>query len=303
MSTQVNKRKIVDSLSQNVFRSVTIFVALLFFGIILVLLIKSWPVLSSHSIVELLFKSNWNPDIRQYGFYPAIVSTFFVTFTAMLISIPVSLLTAIFISEYTNENWKQILSSIIDILAGIPSVVFGIVGLIVIVPFTADYLGPWINIQTTGMCVFSAAVVLSIMVFPIMISLMVESFSSIPIELQEISFSLGANKLETIARVLLKAASPGIISAILLGFGRAFGETLAVAMVIGSKTTIPDSIFDAGQTLPSLIVNSFGEMMSIPEHQSALLFVALILLVIVSIFNILARYVKKKVKKRWKYDN
>jgi phosphate transport system permease protein len=137
------------------------------------------------------------------------------------------------------------------------------------------------------------------MVFPIIISLSLEALQMLPIELREVSLSMGMTRWETIRHVLFKAAAPGLISATLLGFGRAFGETMAVAMVIGGKNQLA-GLFSAGQTMPSLIVNSFGEMMSIPIEQAALIFVALLLFIIVTIFNILARIIKNRLKEKWR---
>lgn len=292
-------RQLKEKISSKVMLAMTAFVSVLFIVIFLMLLSKSSLLLSKYSIIDLLFSSNWDPDRYNFGFYPIIIGTFYVTFISMVIAVPVSLLSAIYISEYAPSTIRRHFSSFINILAGIPSVVFGICALLVFVPLVSDYLGPWFGVETTGMCVFTASLVLAVMVFPIIISLSAESLRALPIELREASLSMGATKWETIKKMLLKAAGPGIISSVLLGFGRAFGETIAVAMVIGSKNQVP-SIFSAGQTMPSLIVSSFGEMMSIPIEQSALIFVALVLFVVVTIFNILTRVIKGRLEERWK---
>lgn len=271
----------------------------LFAAIFLLLLGKSFLLFSQHSILKVLFSSTWDPERDTFGLSPAILGTFTVTALAMAIAIPISLFSAVYLSEYAPWRIRQTFSTFINVLAGIPSVVFGIAALLVLVPFVSDSLGPLLGIETTGMCVFTAGVILAIMVFPIIISLSLESLRMLPIELREASLSLGMTQWETITHVLLKAAAPGLISAMLLGFGRAFGETMAVAMVIGGKNQLT-GLFSAGQTMPSLIVNSFGEMMSIPIEQAALIFVALLLFLIVTIFNILARIIKNKLKKKWK---
>jgi phosphate transport system permease protein len=139
------------------------------------------------------------------------------------------------------------------------------------------------------------------MVFPIIISLCVESFNAVPIALKEASLSLGATKWETVKKVIFRASGPGILAAIFLGFGRAFGETIAVAMVIGNQELIPKSLFGPGQTLASLIASNYTEVSSIPILASALIFVALILFVVVLIFNLLGYLVLKRAGKRWKY--
>lgn len=290
-----------DKLSQNMLKIAAIFIVGLFILTITMLISRSSLVLSRNSIIELLFTSKWDSDNYHFGFWPAILGTVEVTFLSMLISIPVSLFTAIYISEYADRKLKPVLSSFIDILSGIPSVVFGICALLYLVPFVSYVMEEYFAIETTGMCLFTASITLAVMTFPIMISLMVESLQSVPRELREVSLSLGATKWQTIKKVLFRAAGPGIIAAFLLGLGRAFGETMAVAMIVGSKNDIPDSIFSAGQTLPSLIVNSFGEMMSVPIQQSALIFVALVLFIIVTITNSVAKVVRYHLAKKWRY--
>jgi len=292
-------RLLKEGISSKAMFLLTILIFSSFVAIFVTLSLKSSLVVSEYSLKELLFSSNWDPERYSFGFFPAIVGTGYVTLISMLFAVPIAILSAIYISEYASAQKSVFLSSFIDILAGIPSVVFGLCALLVIVPFVGVYLGPALGIETTGMCVFTASIVLAVMVLPIIISLSVEALKSLPIELRDASLSLGATKWETIKGVLLKGASPGIFSAILLGLGRAFGETMAVAMVIGGKNQIPRSIFSAGQTLPSLIVSSFGEMMSIPIEQSALIFIALLLFLIVTFFNLIARYINTRLKKRW----
>lgn len=292
-------RQLKEKISSRAMLAMTGFASALFILIFLLLLSKSSLVISKYSITDLLFSSDWDPERYNFGFYPAIVGTFYVTLISMAIAVPISLLSAIYISEYSSPNVRKYFSSFIDVLAGIPSVVFGICAVIVFVPFVSDYLGPWLGVETTGMCIFTAGLILAVMVFPIIISLSVESLRALPIELREAPLSMGATKWESIKHVLLKAAGPGIISSVLLGFGRAFGETMAVAMVIGGKNQIT-SMFSAGQTMPSVIISSFGEMMSVPMEQSALVFVALVLFIMVTIFNTLARVINGRLKERWK---
>lgn len=295
----LRQRRRKEWITSSGMRVVTVAVVALFMVILLLLATKSSLLLSRHSLSELLFSSSWDPERDVFGLYPVIIGTFAVTVLSMVIAIPVSLFSAIYLSEYTPTRVRRYFSTFVNILAGIPSVVFGMTALLVLVPFVSGSLGPWLGVETTGMCVFTAGLVLAIMVFPIIISLSLESLQGLPIELREASLSMGMTQWETIKHVLLKSAAPGIISAILLGFGRAFGETMAVAMVIGGKNQLA-GVFSAGQTMPSLIVNSFGEMMSIPVEQAALIFVAFLLLIMVTAFNILARIVKKKLKERWK---
>jgi phosphate transport system permease protein len=185
----------------------------------------------------------------------------------------------------------------IDILAGIPSVVYGLWGVLVIVPFIAKYLGPFVGIKTMGYSILAGAFVLSIMIIPFILNILIEIFRAIPDALKEASLSLGATQWQTVKSVLLKKALPGIIAAMGFGLARAFGETMAVLMVVGNVVKVPHSIYDPGYTLPSLIANNYGEMLSIPKYDSALMFAALVLLVVSLFFNLLMHFLISRYNK------
>ncbi|MBN2602919.1 MAG: phosphate ABC transporter permease subunit PstC [Candidatus Thermoplasmatota archaeon] len=297
----MNIRKIRDLIGTKLMLVLTIFVSLLFFLIFIILFFNSLLILESHSIIELLFSSTWNPMKDQFGLFPVVIGTILVTGISMLIAIPISLLSAIYITEYSPKKFKRPIRSFIDVLAGVPSVVFGLCAFIFLVPLVRDFIAPFFGVESTGLCIFTASITLSIMVFPIIISICVESFNSIPIELKEASLSIGATKWETVKKVIFRASAPSIISAILLGFGRAFGETIAVNMVVGGIPRVPSSIFHPGETLASLIASKYGELMSIPLYQSALMFVALTLFIVVLFFNLLGVFILRKARRRWKY--
>lgn len=280
---------------------ITIIVTLLFFLIVSILLYKSLLIFENHSLIDILLSSTWSPQFGQFGLYPIIVGTFLVTGIALLIAVPVSLLSAVYITEYAPKKVRKILRPFIDVLAGVPSVVYGLCAFLFLVPLVKDVIAPSFGIESTGFCIFTAAITLAIMVFPIIISLCVESFDAIPLALKEASLSVGATKWETVRKVVFRASAPSVISAILLGFGRAFGETIAVNMVIGGIPRIPSSLFDPGQTLSSLIVSAYGEMMSVPRYESALMMVALILFMVVLFFNVLAIIILRKTKRRWNF--
>lgn len=270
-------------------------------GLILVLIIvglvyKSVPVIKSNSITELLFSSSWKPIKGQFGFLPFIVSTVYITVLAMVLAVPVCLLTAIYLSEYASKRTIQFIAPLIDILAGIPSVIYGIWGIIMIIPFISDILAPALDIHSTGYSVLAGGIVLAVMVSPVIIHLLYEVLKSVRPELRDASLSLGAGKWETIKLVVLRKALPGILASVTLGFSRALGETIAVLMVVGNVVHIPKSPFDAGYPLPALIANNYGEMMSIPMYDSALMFAALILLVIIMFFNSFARKVLRSLE-------
>ena len=294
------KRRDKNLFAKKIMGSLTLAVLLLAPVIVVVLLIRAWPILTSKPIVELIFSKAWHPMKEAFGFYPFIIGTLWVTGLAMIIAIPPSLFTAIFLAEYAPTIARSLVKSFIDILAGIPSVVFGIWGVIVIVPFVRDYLAPildrWLgflplfqNNNPTGYGLLAGGLVLAVMVFPIIISLADEVITAVPRGLREASLTLGATRWQMIRSVVFRYGRSGVIAAIMLGFSRAFGETMAVMMVIGNVPLIPRSIFDPAYPLTALIANNYGEMMSIPLYDSALMVGALILLVIVLIFNLISR--------------
>lgn len=301
-STKLGRRLLVERLTSRWLLLAALFATGLFVVIVATLVTKSSMVLSQYSLWNLLVEAEWNPGRDSFGFFPAIVGTVYVTGIAMAISVPISVLAALYVAEYTRGRLQTVLTSFVDVLAAIPSVVFGLFGLIVVVPFVDEFLAPAFGADSTGVGIVTAGLVLAIMVFPIIISLSVESLNSLPVELRESALALGDTKWGVTRRVLLRGAGPGVISAVLLGLGRAIGATIAIAMLIGGQTVVPSSPFDAGQTLPSLIVSTFGEMMSIPLTQSALIFAALILLVIVTLFNLLATVLKTRFERRWSYQ-
>jgi phosphate transport system permease protein len=296
----MENRKLRDLIGTKSMLVITIFVAFLFFLIFFTLLTGSFYIFEDQSITELLFSSTWKPRSGEFGLLGVIIGTIIVTSIAMIIAVPISLLTAVYIVEYAPKKVRQTIRPFIDVLAGVPSVVYGLCAFIVFVPLIRDVVAPFFGeINSSGFSIFTASLILSIMVFPIIISLCVESFNAVPIELKEASLSVGATKWETVKNVIFRAAGPGVISAILLGFGRAFGETIAVSMVIGNQEKIPSSLFSQGQTLASIIAQNYIDVMSLPKLESALIFVGLILFIVVLIFNILGFLILKKARSRW----
>ncbi|GAB7021034.1 phosphate ABC transporter permease subunit PstC [Halostagnicola bangensis] len=297
----LGRRLLTERVSSYWLQGAGYFAIVLFALIVLALLYQSLPLLSEYSLVQMLTSSNWDPAQNQFGFLPAIVGTVYVTALTMIMGTPIAILAAIYIAEYAEGRTKTLVSSFIDVLAAIPSVIFGLVALIVVVPFVGDYLAPAVGSSATGLGIFTVSLVMAIVVTPFMISLSVESLEALPDELRESSLGVGATKWETIRIVLLRAAGPGIFSAVLLGFGRVFGATIVPAMLIGGQTHLPSSPFATGQTLPTLIVNDFGELMSLPLAQSALIFVGLMLIVVVWLFNFSAMILRQRLQQRWQF--
>jgi phosphate transport system permease protein len=270
---------------------------LLFLALLFALLQKSWPILSSKSLGHLLLSSQWRPLRGEFGFYPFIMGTLWVTGLAMAISVPICLLSSIYLTEFARPRFRAALKPFIDLLAGIPSVVYGLWGVLTVVPFVAK-LAARSGIASTGYSVLAGAIVLAIMVFPFIISVCMEALEAVPLAAREASLAVGANRWQTVKHVVLRSMIPGLAAAVVLGFSRAFGETMAVLMVVGNVPKAPHSVFDPAYPLPALIANTYGEMMSIPMYHSAIMLAALLLLAVVLIFNLLATLVLRKVEGR-----
>jgi phosphate transport system permease protein len=259
---------------------------------------KSLPILHSTSLWNLLSSSEWKPFKEAFGFYPFIMGTFWVTGIAIIIALPLSMLTAIYLSEYANIRVRKVVLPLIELLSGIPPVLFGVWGVLVIVPLIQDKIAPHFIEFTTGYSVLAGGIVLAIMIFPLIISILIEVFDNVPQELRDASLALGATQWQTTKKVLLRKSIDGIVAAVVLAISRAFGETIAVLMVCGNLAQVPKSVFDSGYPLPALIANNYGEMMSIPMYDSALMFAALLLFVIIFLFNAVSRIILFRIEKR-----
>jgi phosphate transport system permease protein len=289
--------------------TLTILAAGLVVVIALALLKRAWPLLSAYPLAHLLTASTWRPSRGQFGFLPFIAGTFWVTILAMVLAVPPCLLCAIYLSEYAPRRLREAIKPLIDLLAGIPSVVYGLWGVLIVVPFVRDVLTPLaadhldsIPIlradNPTGYGVLAGGVVLAVMVFPVIIAVTGEVIRAVPDGMREAALALGATRWQMVKGVVLRRSLPGIIAAVVLGFSRAFGETMAVMMVVGNVPQIPHSLFDAAYPLPALIANNYGEMMSIPQYDAALLAAAFVLLLLVLAFTVLARVVLLRAVRR-----
>ena len=228
----LQRRIFKDKAARWVMLVLTVLSLLLLIAIGIGLFFKSRLILSEHSLWELLSGSAWKPLSGEFGFLPFIVGTLFVTALSIAIALPISLLSAIFLTEYASSWVKRIVFPIFDILAGIPSVVYGVWGTLIIVPWIADKLGPRFVDYTSGYTVLASGIVLGIMILPILVSLLIEIFTIVPQDYREASASLGATKWQTCSKVILRKAMPGIVAAVVLSISKAFGETIAVLMEI-----------------------------------------------------------------------
>jgi len=259
---------------------------------------KSIPLLNKVSWGTLLSTSTWKPLKGLFGFYPFIMGTLWVTGIAIIIALPLCLLTALYITEYAPSQVKRILTPFVNLLSGIPPVIFGVWGVLFIIPLIQDHIAPHFVEFSTGYSVLAGGIVLAVMIFPLIVSIINEVLNTIPQDLKDASLSLGATKWETIKKVVLKKALPGIVAAVVLAISRAFGETIAVLMVCGNNADVPHSVFDSGYPLPALIANNYGEMLSIPLYDSALMFAALLLFIIILLFNIISRVILVRLERK-----
>lgn len=286
-----------DRIACGSMRVLTVAASLIVFAMIVGLYQRARPILSIKPLSELLFSTSWHPMKGEFGLFPFIMGTIWVTAVAVGLAIPLCLLAAIYLSEYSPRKVREWTAPLIDLLAGIPSVVYGVWGMLVIVPLIKNRIAPLAGTSSTGYCVLSGGIVLAIMIFPIIIHVSVEVFRSVPHEIREASLALGATRWQTTKHVLLRKAMPGVVAAIVLGLSRAFGETMAVLMVAGNVAAVPSSVFDPAYPLPALIANKYGEMLSVPLYDSALLLASLVLLMVVLVINVMARIVLVRVER------
>ncbi len=272
--------------------TVLAFSSLLFLlGIIVVLFKESFPILKNIKIFDFIFGIHWYPthEPPEYGILPLITASFWVTLGAMIVCIPLGIGSALYINELASPRQKQILKPTIEILAGIPSIVFGFFGMLIVAPFLQNLF----NIPT-GLCAFTASLVLGIMAIPTVTSLAEDALSFVPKSFKEASYALGANRWQTLVKVIIPASMSGISTSIILGMSRIVGETMTVLMVSGGSAIIPKSIFDPVRPMTSTIAAEMGESAVGSEHYHALFAIGLILFLITLIFNVIAEHISKK---------
>jgi phosphate transport system permease protein len=229
---------------------------------------------------------------------PFIAGSLYVTLLSFIFTLPVCLLAAIYLTQFSSRQLIRVMHPVIDVLAGLPSVIYGVWGILIIVPMVSDYIAPVFSTTSSGYSVLSGGIVLAVMCIPYILNMLIEVFNTVPAGLKEASLSLGATRWEAVKHVVIRGNYPGIISAYGLGIAKAFGETIAVMMVVGNVVKVTGNPFDAAYPLPALIANNYGEMMSIPMYDSALMFAAFLLLAIILVFNMIFRYLIHKTKRQ-----
>ncbi|UCG27918.1 MAG: phosphate ABC transporter permease subunit PstC [Bacteroidales bacterium] len=284
------KRVVFDWLSRTWMITALAIILSLPLTIGIALYFKANPLFEMQSLARLISSSDWSPSEGDFGFLPFIFSSLYVTLLSFLFAAPVCLFAAIYLTQFASKRLIQVMHPVIDILAGIPSVIYGMWGILIIVPFVGDVLAPVLNIKSPGYSILAGGIVLALMCIPYMLNMLIETFNTVPIGLKEAALSLGATRWESVKHVIIRKSYPGIISSYGLGIAKAFGETLAVMMVVGNMVQLTFNPFEAGYPLPALIANNYGEMLSIPRYDSALMFAALILLIVILIINLIFRY-------------
>lgn len=315
MTTQVqdtqNSNKSRSDLDRNLDRGFIWLTRIFAFAIAAVLLwitfevgVEAIPAIREFG-ASFLFTSTWNPVNSQYGVLPQIYGTLVSSAIGLLISVPIGVGTAVLLSEnFMPAKVRLVLVFLVELLAAIPSVVYGIWGIFVLIPILSG-LGNWLHANFGFLPIFStpptgpgmlpAGVILAIMTLPIITAISRDALSSVPRDLRQASMGLGATRWETIIQVLIPAAFSGIVGAIMLALGRAMGETMAVTMIIGNSNNISPSLLAPANTISSLLANQFAEASGL--QVAALMYAALVLFVLTLLVNVLAEVVVMRVKR------
>jgi phosphate transport system permease protein len=249
------------------------------------------PIFGKVSVRDFIFGMEWYPtyDPPSFGIFPLIIGSLIVTFMATIIAVPLGVLAAIYISEIAPASIKEILKSVIELLAGLPSVVLGFFGMVIIAPWLQETFD-----LPTGLNIINASVILAMMAIPTISSISEDALYSVPREFKEASYALGATKFETIIQVIIPSAMSGISTAVMLGMARVIGETMVVLMVAGGAAAIPESIFDSVRPMPASIAAEMGEAPFRSAHYQSLFAIGIVLFFLTLTFNLIADYVSHK---------
>ena len=244
------------------------------------------PAIQKIGVADFLFGTKWKPGNDLYGIFPMILGSFYVTAGAVIVGVPVGLMNAVFLSKFCPEWLHKILKPAIDLLAGIPSVVYGFFGLMVIVPAVRNVFGG------NGSSILTASILLGMMILPTIISVSESALNAVPQSFYEGSRALGATHERSVFKTMLPAAKSGIMAGIILGIGRAIGETMAVIMVAGNQARITDSILKGIRTLTANIVIEMGYATDL--HREALIATGVVLFVFILLINLTFNLVKNR---------
>jgi len=247
---------------------------------------EGWTVISKTGIADFVFGKKWAPTQGIYGIFPMILGSIYVTLGALMIGVPIGVGCAIYLAEIASPRLSAIIKPGIELLAGIPSVIYGLYGMTVIVPIIRDLF------NNQGFSILAGGIVLGIMILPTITNISMDSIEAVPKEYKEGSLALGSSHWQAIIKVILPAAKSGIISSIILGMGRAIGETMAVIMITGNSTLIPESILSPARTLTGNIGIEMGYASG--EHQRALFATGIVLFIFIMILNLMTKLIPNK---------
>ncbi|AZO93221.1 phosphate ABC transporter permease subunit PstC [Halocella sp. SP3-1] len=279
-------------------------IALLFFaissilfltGIVIVLFREGFYIFEQVGIFKFIFGKDWYPTYEppDFGILPLLSGSLLVTLGAMIIAVPIGVSSAIFISYILPKKLKNIVKPMIEMLAGVPSVIYGLFGMKILAPFLRELFN-----LPTGLTALNASIMLGIMAMPTIVSLSEDALTSVPKKFRDASLALGGTKWETISKIIMPTASSGIVTATILGIGRAIGETMTVLMVAGGAAVIPKTILKPVRPMTASIAAEMGEAPVGSEHYHALFGIAIVLFIITLAFNITADFISSRFKKR-----
>lgn len=288
------RRALTDTVFRFIFKSAGLITILLLGGIFFMLIYNSVSFFTNSDTLDFFTGSQWNPGTEKskYGILPLILSTAMVAAGSMIIAVPLGVLTAIFLSEIAPRRLQMFLKPIIEMLAAIPSVAIGFLGIVLIGPGIAHLFG-----LQNGLNAVNGSVLLALMALPTIITISEDAINAVPKSHREASLALGANRWVTIFRVTVPAAFPGLIAAVMLGLGRALGETMTVLMATGNSAALPDNFLDSIRTITATIAIEMGEVPYQTTHYFALFAIAAVLFMITLAVNLLGEYFANRLRK------
>ncbi len=275
-----------EKLSERVFLLIALSTLSVLALITVFIFIKGIPIIAKVGIINFVFGMKWAPSQGAYGIFPMIVGSVSVTLGAAILGVPIAICCSIFLAEFAPAKLRNIFRPAIQLLAAIPSVVYGFWGVLFVVPMIRNYLGG------PGLSILAGSIILGIMILPTIISITEVSLLALPRHYKDGALALGLTQWQTIRSLLLPAAKSGIVAAVILGLGRAIGETMAVIMVLGNAVALPESVLDPVRTLTTNIGIEMGYASG--EHQQALFATGIVLFVIIMILNATAQYITRK---------
>ena len=258
---------------------------------------ESLPAFSELGIISLLMGTKWHPAGEIYGLLPLIAASLIITLLALLINIAIGFPLAIYLAELAGPRSKPLLKPAIELLAGVPSIVYGFLGVIILVSYLQESFD-----MLTGRSILAGSILLGVMYIPYLTTICEDALRAVPGEFKEGSLALGANRWQTLSNVTIPAASSGITAAILLNIGSIIGETMAVLLVVGNVARLPAPIFNIfgqGATFTSVIAGEMGEVARNSMHYHALFAVGFVLLIVVSILSLVADYARVRIRKKF----